>query len=218
MPLHFVIGPWLLVSRDRRHGTGRTVQGLEIPWEPPESKGRARDSWAGGSRGGLSDRERIISNPFQGGDVKGKRSEHPPEPATELKLTPPPDGKKKPKKEKKQWSGTWIEDEKTMVDRASGGKKTVVHVKANLTEDVRSLEHIFEQHMDVEIQTVDGDQKAFAAIVSKGTKMNRKSPGSDVLTMTVEGTGKWGDFVGRNVLVSGRQKKVPIGEHHGEPR
>lgn len=152
--------------------------------------------------------------------MKGKRAENPPEEASgpELKLTPPPDGKKEKKPEKKKWSGTWVEKETTRIDRDGGGRICIVSVKANQTDERRALEDVFDQFTEAEIITMDEGRKGHGTILTKATKANQKKPGADVLTMTLQGNGSFAAFVGRNVTVSGRQKKLPIGEEQGEPR
>lgn len=146
--------------------------------------------------------------------MKRGRKPKPPE----LKLTPPPAPKKKVKAETKKWSGTWVETETTRIDRKSGGKLSVAKVKANLTDEVKHLKSLFDAYEEAEIVTQDGSRKAFGAFVAETSKpMKAGKPGS-VITVTLEGSGSFEPFVGRNVTLKGRQKKIEHGEHMGEPR
>lgn len=132
----------------------------------------------------------------------------------ELKLTSPTEKPKK-KPPAKKWSGTWVETETTRIDRKNGGKLSVAKVKANIPDEVRHLKRIFEEFDEAEIATTD--RKAFGSFVAETSKPLRKEPGT-VITVTLEGPGSFEPFVGRNVTLTGRQKKVPFGEPQGEPR
>lgn len=149
--------------------------------------------------------------------MKGKRAKSPPESAPDLKLTPPPDEGKKPKKERKSWSGTWVEKETTKKDN-DGGKVCAVYVRANLAEDIARLEDIFKQFAELSIETIDGKHRGHLEILDKTVKIVRAKPGEQILTMKLAGPGTFSAFVGRNVTVDGRQRILPIGEVQGEPR
>ena len=135
----------------------------------------------------------------------------------ELKLTAPPDEKKAGKPKAKQWSGTWVESETTKIDRANGGRTCVVKVLANQHPEIGELERLFDQFSEAEVATMDEGKKLVASILKKSTR-NTKKPGASLLTLTLKGSGSFAGFVGRNVTVSGRQKKLPIVADEGEPR
>ena len=127
--------------------------------------------------------------------------------------TPAPE---KPKKVKKEWSGTWIDSESTKKDDL-GGTITIAKVKTNITTEVDNLFNLARRFASIEIVTMDGGQKVNAEIESYALKAGRK-PGSFVATITISGSRVLNQMISRNVVVTGRQKAMPTGEEQGEPR
>jgi len=128
----------------------------------------------------------------------------------------PPPAPAKAKKEKKSWSGTWIDSESTKKDEG-GGTITVAKVKTNVTDEADNLFNLARRFASVEITTMDGGQKVNAEIESYALKAGKK-PGSFVATVTVTGSRVLNQMISRNVVVTGRQKAIPTGEEQGEPR
>lgn len=142
--------------------------------------------------------------------MKKTPASKPPAAGTAATLAPAP--------EKKKWSGTWVEKETTRKDNVDGGRVSTVYVRANQSDEIAKLEALFLTQTEVNLLTADGKTRGYGTILEKTTKVSRKNKAESVLTLKLEGPGSFASFVGRNVVLDGRQRKLPIGEEQGEPR